>query len=341
MSETKTKTEAPARSLVKKLAEIMGEVERVPKNGRNNAQGYDYVMEADILDAVRGGMAKRSLVMFPSVVDSKWGELLTKSGGKLRLCTSTVCFTIEDGDSGETRSLNMLGEGTDQGDKASYKAATGAEKYALLKLFMISTGDDPERDDDSNKNLALVDGEVVHKPTEQARSKQSGGWVARFGKSKGKTAAELDDKNLAWYIGCVRDSIEDPEKAKFKEQNQRDLAELEAEAEHRRAKPANPMAGKYAAHPSAFLETTSAALADWLMNPLAELEAEAEHRRAKPANPMAGKYAAHPSAFLETTSAALADWLMNPKAKSHPQFQQKTDELNAILDELSNRPGAH
>jgi hypothetical protein len=40
-----------------------------------------------------------------------------------------------------------LGAGTDSGDKAPYKAMTGASKYAELLSFLIPTGDDPEKDE--------------------------------------------------------------------------------------------------------------------------------------------------------------------------------------------------
>jgi hypothetical protein len=45
----------------------------------------------------------------------------------------------------------MIGEGQDAGDKGPYKAMTGAQKYALMKTFMIPTGDDPEADEDVDK----------------------------------------------------------------------------------------------------------------------------------------------------------------------------------------------
>jgi hypothetical protein len=142
MSEA-AKLEAPQkRSLVKKLAEIMGEVQRVPKSGRNEFHKYDYATEADILDAVRDGMAKRSVILLPSVVKTEFKEM-----GKQQLCTLTVDFTVEDGDTGETRVLTFIGQGADNLDKATYKAMTGAEKYVLLKLFMIPTGDDPEKEE--------------------------------------------------------------------------------------------------------------------------------------------------------------------------------------------------
>ncbi|WP_158629021.1 ERF family protein [Corallococcus sp. AB030] len=138
------------RSLVRKLAEVMGEVERVPKSGRNDFHRYDYATEADIVSAVRKAMADRALMLIPSVVKTEWREVERNKGGKDRIATLTVRFTLTDGDSGEERSFEVLGEGQDQGDKATYKALTGAVKYALLKLFLIPTGDDPEDDGHAN-----------------------------------------------------------------------------------------------------------------------------------------------------------------------------------------------
>lgn len=136
------------RSLVRKLAEVMGEVGYIPKHGENKFHGYKYAAEADIVSAVRGAMAKRALMIFPDVEKTEWRKMPGKNGEKT-VCSLTVNFTIEDGESGEVRSFRVMGEGEDALDKASYKALTGAEKYAILKLFLIPTGDDPEKDDEA------------------------------------------------------------------------------------------------------------------------------------------------------------------------------------------------
>lgn len=136
----------PKKSLVAKLAEIMGEVEHVAKRGRNENFRYDYATEADIAAAVRSEMAKRSVMLIPSVQATTWDSIPTKSGGVLKLCTLTVLFRLMDGDSDQVIEYTVLGQGSDSGDKATYKAMTGAEKYALLKVFLIPTGDDPEQD---------------------------------------------------------------------------------------------------------------------------------------------------------------------------------------------------
>lgn len=133
--------------LTKKLAEIMSEVGYIPKNGRNKFHGYDYATESDVQDAVRDKFAKRHIIMYPDVVDSQTREIQTRKGNTEFIAKVVVEYTVEDGDSGETRKFKMVGEGQDAGDKAIYKAVSGTEKYAIMKLLMIPTGDDPERDE--------------------------------------------------------------------------------------------------------------------------------------------------------------------------------------------------
>ena len=55
-------------------------------------------------------------------------------------------FTLFDIETGFYESTVITGEGIDKGDKAGYKAYTGALKYFLADTFMVATGDDPEKD---------------------------------------------------------------------------------------------------------------------------------------------------------------------------------------------------
>ena len=55
-------------------------------------------------------------------------------------------FTLFDNDTGFGEETVITGEGIDKGDKAGYKAYTGALKYYLANTFMVATGDDPEKD---------------------------------------------------------------------------------------------------------------------------------------------------------------------------------------------------
>jgi hypothetical protein len=145
-------TENPQRSLVRKINEIKAKVGYLKKEGRNTAQKYNFIEEAAVIEAVRELMIERELMIWPettNIIVTPSGS--TSGGASKNLTTVDMKFTIEDGESGETRTISMGGQGIDPGDKGIYKAETGANKYALLKLFQIPTGDDPELDSDDGK----------------------------------------------------------------------------------------------------------------------------------------------------------------------------------------------
>jgi hypothetical protein len=73
-------------------------------------------------------------------------------GSVLTVLEMTMSF--HDGETGERMDYFWRGYGTDKEDKGGYKAMTGAEKYFLLKTFLIPTGDDPERDDQRQRKAA-------------------------------------------------------------------------------------------------------------------------------------------------------------------------------------------
>jgi len=55
-------------------------------------------------------------------------------------------FELMDIDTGFGESTVITGEGIDKGDKAGYKAYTGALKYYLANTFMVATGDEAEKE---------------------------------------------------------------------------------------------------------------------------------------------------------------------------------------------------
>lgn len=138
-------------SLVRKLAEVMAAVERVPKRGRNDFHKYDYATEADIVATVRAELAKRQVMLLPAV-ESISREPVGEKGSVLT--TTAMRFTFIDGESGETLERPWFGCGTDKEDKGLYKAMTGGEKYFLLKTFLMPTGDDPEQDEKPKRGKA-------------------------------------------------------------------------------------------------------------------------------------------------------------------------------------------
>ena len=140
--------------LAAKIAKVMEAVGYVPKTGTNSAQGYKFVQASVVADKVREQLAALKVSMTPTQIDVI-SEGLTPSG-KQALLTLRFTWTLTDGETGETISFQSIGTGADSGDKAAYKAATGALKYALLLGFLVPTGDDPEGD--ANTDRAIVEG---------------------------------------------------------------------------------------------------------------------------------------------------------------------------------------
>jgi len=55
-----------------------------------------------------------------------------------------MTYTLIHAESGESMTVQALGHGTDNGDKAAGKAMTFARKNSLLNALLISSGNDPE-----------------------------------------------------------------------------------------------------------------------------------------------------------------------------------------------------
>ena len=145
------------KNVASKLLKVIGSVSgSVAKSGYNSHQKYAYVMEKDLLDAVRPELVKNGLLLLSSV------ESATRTGD---ITTVRTKHTIVDVDSGESLEVWSAGEGKDSGDKAGYKAITGSNKYFLFKTFLLSGNDDAEADS------------VHDKPTESKTS--TGGFMGK------------------------------------------------------------------------------------------------------------------------------------------------------------------
>ncbi len=140
------------RKLVKKLAKVMSEIKYIEKRGFNKFNNYKYATESDVAEKVREILSEQSVMMLPDVVEHTTREHTNRKGHIEYIATVKVKFTFIDGETGEELAIHSAGEGQDAGDKAVYKAITGAQKYALMKAFMIPTGDDPEGDPNTDQN---------------------------------------------------------------------------------------------------------------------------------------------------------------------------------------------
>lgn len=162
LSGIKIKKESPV-SIYKKLVEIQDKLPTVKKNGFNSFHKYTYVTEADILAAVGPLLAKAGIAHFVSVEDCQVNGPSATVKVKLTLVCSSL-DTIDDSCLMEVVTYSY-GHAIDaKGDKAVYKAITGATKYAYLKAFGMSTSDDPENETVEESEAKANKGKYQPKP---------------------------------------------------------------------------------------------------------------------------------------------------------------------------------
>jgi hypothetical protein len=136
--------EDPTRlNLRQKLAEVRRRIGYIQKRGHNEHFNYSYVTAADIAGSVGDILSELGVVVIPSLENITY-ESAASRGETTRMARVVMAYTFADVDSGEEIVAKVAGQGLDTGDKAPYKAMTGALKYALLQSFLLATGDDPE-----------------------------------------------------------------------------------------------------------------------------------------------------------------------------------------------------
>lgn len=132
-------------NLAEKLSEACAAVSFVEKHGRNEMQSYDYVKAADVAKAIRMELFNRGIMIIPTETELQTERFQTNKGGYMTEVRVKTAFVITDGKD----KLEGAGWGIarDSGDKAIYKAKTGALKYFLRGLGLIpDEKDDPETD---------------------------------------------------------------------------------------------------------------------------------------------------------------------------------------------------
>lgn len=137
------------------ITEEIGVIEKglvVPINKTNS---YKAVSERDVLDGVKPIEKKYRVYSYPAkrevidrdalVKESEYNGNITKTNTLFMRIETTYRFVNIDNPS-EFIETTVYGDGLDTGDKAPGKAMTYADKYALMKAYKLSTGDDPDKE---------------------------------------------------------------------------------------------------------------------------------------------------------------------------------------------------
>lgn len=144
-------------NIFQRMAAISVEMATVGKNltvgdGKNK---YKAVSERDVIDAVKPLEAKYGVYSYPALrrilesnlleSESTYNGNTTKKTTFMTRIETTYRFVNMDKPD-EFIEIISFAEGIDPQDKGSGKAMTYADKYALMKAYKISTGDDPDQE---------------------------------------------------------------------------------------------------------------------------------------------------------------------------------------------------
>ena len=113
------------------------------KGGQNDYDHYSYFSEAQYKELFTELFSKNNLELKFSELEYNTFE---GSGKNCNGRMTRLEFTLIDVETGFFETTIITGEGMDKGDKAGYKAYTGAVKYYLADTFLVATGDDAEKE---------------------------------------------------------------------------------------------------------------------------------------------------------------------------------------------------
>ena len=131
-----------------KLRQALKEKGVLKKGATNTYDKYSYFSEAQYKELFTGLFADCGLELkFNEIAYETFTGSEKQSNGRM----PRLEFELMDIDTGFGETTVITGEGIDKGDKAGYKAYTGALKYYLANTFMVATGDDSEQDFPSEK----------------------------------------------------------------------------------------------------------------------------------------------------------------------------------------------
>ena len=123
------------------LRGMLAQMGVLKREGNNTFDKYKYFSEAQYKELF-------TRLLWESRLELKFTELSydtfdgseKQANGRM----PKLRISLFDVDTGFFEDTDITGEGIDKGDKAGYKAYTGALKYYLANTFLVATGDDPE-----------------------------------------------------------------------------------------------------------------------------------------------------------------------------------------------------
>ena len=153
-------------NLYQKIQAVGNEIRNIEKGLTVGSGSYSYkaVGDLDVTLAVKDAEEKYKLVSIPvkqELINSEIVRTHKKDGTDSLTFVDTIKMTLRIVDTEDTTQfieVESFGKGIDSGDKGFGKASTYARKCALLNVYKIASGEDP--DAEKSKEITVITNDV-------------------------------------------------------------------------------------------------------------------------------------------------------------------------------------
>src|ERR1700683_1023455 len=128
-----------AVTLMEKLHAIQRLARKVPKRGRHD-RGWSYMRIEEVIGIATRFMAEHKLILAPNVKSLTRTE---RGGGSV--VDLSVVWQLTDIENSVGLLFDVPGSGFDYDSKGTAKALTDSRKNAMILIFNLKGGEDPER----------------------------------------------------------------------------------------------------------------------------------------------------------------------------------------------------
>lgn len=136
-----------SRNIHQRILDVMADLDYIQKGEKKaiiGPQQYRFVSHDQVTAAIHPLLVKNGIMTLPSIIASK------QDGNRTEITLQVKFINVDKPE--DFVEVTYLGYGIDTGDKGPGKAVSYAFKYAILKTFVLETGDDP----DNQQNVTHV-----------------------------------------------------------------------------------------------------------------------------------------------------------------------------------------
>jgi len=142
------------RNIHQRMLEVMRQVDYVAKERKKVNGQYTFVSHDAVVAAIRPHLLTNGIATEVNV------EAHSQDGNRTVVDLSIAFINVDEPQ--DRIVIHAVGHGIDNQDKGIGKAVSYGVKYALLKTFMLETGDDPERDSINYSNQEEVERKALY-----------------------------------------------------------------------------------------------------------------------------------------------------------------------------------